>query len=439
MVGAKTLRLYRIILVTLLGLSVSSTAAADCVTLCETSFESCASTEAAGCSLVGAATQKAASKLLSGVAYGGMISGMLSQGSEEACKAKLLPCEQLRDQCLNECGLPGSSAQQQTNVVKSTLRVFSDQPRTLIYINGQRMGATPDDPLSPFITPEMTVGKYWLRLVNQDGTLSWEGSKSVDEGNINAVEAVLRSSDDLALEVATKVDEGGDSSRASTLYQSFLTDYPSSKHRAKVSKRAAELKEKLIEAERVFFAEFEAQEGAEHERELAELYLEKFPNGASLTAVNARKKELDSTLDSARERLKPLHDMAEDIGPYDKSHELGFEIGRFVQNPDNAEVADEAKALGRQYEIWHDPSEYSYDQIWKLERSKMPSLTRGLFIAEGFVCVAGGTAFAIFADEVGAGSRAAAAAFLTVGTGLTTTGFLIRSKQRKRVREKYGL
>jgi len=136
--------------------------------------------------------------------------------------------------------------------------------------------------------------------------------------------------------------------------------------------------------------------------------------------------------------------MASNLGPYDKPYKLGLAIGDFVREPANAEFAQEAKDLGAKHNIWNDPSEHTFDEIWRLEKNVMPSFGRTLLIAEGFVCLAAGLTYAILipnvpADEMGDSAKPLMWTFTGAGAALTTGGFLIRSSQRKKLQEKYAL
>ena len=152
--------------------------ALTCKEKCEQAYASCAAVEAVGCELgsdlAGAAAEKLGEQIpIPGM--GALFGGLAKKGSKEACKKKLAPCEKIKETCLAECGGAatvgegaGAGSAPIGPVRKATFRVFSYRPRTIVYINGERMGATPSDYLEPFITPELRVGKYWVQCPTID-------------------------------------------------------------------------------------------------------------------------------------------------------------------------------------------------------------------------------------------------------------------------------
>jgi hypothetical protein len=172
-------RTLSILIIAVSVTAVGPLAADPCHDRCASSYQSCAAVEAAGCELgsdlIGAAATDLAEQAMPG--FGALFGGFAKQVSKETCQQQLIPCEKIRETCLAECAslvpAPGTAAAPAAPppppAKYATFRVFSDRPRTIIYINGQRMGATPRDTLDAFVTPELRVGKYWVRMVTLDG------------------------------------------------------------------------------------------------------------------------------------------------------------------------------------------------------------------------------------------------------------------------------
>ena len=273
-------------------------AADPCQDRCQASYQSCAAVEAAGCELgsdlVGAAASDLAEQAIPG--FGALFGGFAKQVSKETCQQQLVPCEQIRDTCLAECTshapapAPGSAAAPTAPppppVQYATFRVFSDHPRTIVYINGQRMGATPEDPLEPFVTPELRVGKYWVRMVTADGRWEWEGAKDVEEGNINAVEGRLVNLENRDWYAAQELDRQGAVVAALEAYDGFIKTYPDSELIPIAHERIAELSEQLAAAERELYAKIEGAADPHERLRLCEAYLAGFVRSERLATVS---------------------------------------------------------------------------------------------------------------------------------------------------------
>ncbi|MBW2276851.1 MAG: hypothetical protein JRF63_05120 [Deltaproteobacteria bacterium] len=273
-----------------------SVAADACTDRCETSYQSCAAVEAAGCELgsdlVGAAATDFADQIAPG--FGALFGGFSKQMSKEACLQALMPCEEIRSTCLAECTShqpaqpadPAAAAAPPPPPVKyATFRVFSDHPRTIVYINDQRMGATPEDPLEPFVTPELRVGKYWVRMVTLDGRWEWVGAKDVEEGNINAVEGVLVNLEDRDWYAAVALEEQGASVPALRAFEAFVRTFSDSARIPDARQRIATLRVQIEAAEREMFGRIESESDLQQRLALCEAYITGFEHGYRSTEV----------------------------------------------------------------------------------------------------------------------------------------------------------
>jgi hypothetical protein len=271
-------------------------AADPCTDRCESSYQSCAAVEAAGCELgsdlVGAAASDMADQVMPG--FGALFGGVTKQMSKEACQQALMPCEEIRATCLAECashepaqptGPTAAPAPPPPPVKYATFRVFSDHPRTIVYINGQRMGATPEDPLEPFVTPELRVGKYWVRMVTPDGRWEWEGAKDVEEGNINAVEGVLVNLEDRDWNAAAALEQQGASVAALAAFEAFTRTFSDSARVPEAHERIATLRAQIEAAEREMFDEIQAEDDLHQRLALANAYVAGFQHGYRSTEV----------------------------------------------------------------------------------------------------------------------------------------------------------
>lgn len=292
-------------------------AALTCEEKCEQAYSNCAAVEAAGCELGADLAGAAASKLGEQIPIPGMgalFGGLTKKGTKEACLKKLAPCDKIKETCLSECGgsaeapggaAPGTASAPVGPVRKATFRVFSDRPRTIVYINGERMGATPSDPLEPFITPELRVGKYWVRMVTPDEEWAWEGAKDVEEGNVNAVEGKLENVEDKAWAAALSLDRQGETVRAMESYGKFVDRFPDSERVSTAMERISALRAEVAAAERELFERIENEEDPETRIALCHVYIKGFADGprrskvdeilaASLEEFNNAKREADA-------------------------------------------------------------------------------------------------------------------------------------------------
>ncbi|MCK9461406.1 MAG: hypothetical protein M0R80_17385 [Proteobacteria bacterium] len=269
------------------GLLWSGAAAADaCRDRCDESYQSCAAVEAAGCELGSDLAADAASELADQVVpgFGALFGGFTKQMTKEACEQNLLPCRQILTNCVAECPPePGPAGPAPIvappPVPTATFRVFSDHPRTIVYINGARMGATPDDPLQPFVSPELRVGKYWVRLVTLDGRWEWEGAKDVEEGNLNSVEGTLVNLEEREWAAAQALDRQGNVSGALAAYQGFVARFSDSPRIAEAEARIPPLTAAMEEAERALYAKIEQEPALDARLTLCLAYLGAFEQG----------------------------------------------------------------------------------------------------------------------------------------------------------------
>jgi len=288
-------------------LSTFPASADTCQERCQRSYESCAAVKAAGCKIGGAVAGKAAEQLGSMVPIPGMGSlfgSVASNVSEDQCKKLLAPCEEIRTNCLKECGpemTPGAQGSvegiQQTIVIQQeskpekkvgTLRVFSDHPRTVVYLNEQRMGVTPEDVLQPFISPEMRIGKYWVKLVTSDNIWLWEGEKDLEEGNVNAVEGMLVNQVNLAWNEAQEKDTQNKYAAALLSFERFIEKYPRERKRVRIAKRRIRvLKKALSKREKELLNKIRAANINERKIELCSIFLLEFPDSIHIDEVRS--------------------------------------------------------------------------------------------------------------------------------------------------------
>ncbi len=279
-------------------LSSPNASAMTCPEKCESAYIRCASVKATGCEIGSDLAGMAAEKLGEQIPIPGMgalFGGMAKKGTKEACRKKLEPCEQIKQTCMAECGIystgaDGSAASDGSAPLgpapKATFRVFSDRPRSIVYINGERMGATPADPLEPFITPHLRVGKYWVKLMTPDKEWTWEGAKDVEEGNVNAVEGVLENVEDKTWAMALTLDRQGEAVKALEKYNEFVDSYPDSKRVVTAMERISALRLELAAAEQELFTRIESEDDLETRVALCQVYIKAFNDGPRRARVN---------------------------------------------------------------------------------------------------------------------------------------------------------
>jgi hypothetical protein len=181
------------------------------------------------------------------------------------------------------------------------LRVFSDHPRTIVYINEQRMGATSTDVLQPYVTPEIPVGKYWIKLITPDERWAWEGEKDLEEGEINSIEGKL---EDLVAKErkrieaiwigVEKLEQGNSIPRAIEAYEAFVKEFPEEKKKHRQArKRISKLQRKLKGAARQLFRGVKKAKTPEERLQLAKIYVDDYPDGEDLGNVMKVIAELD--------------------------------------------------------------------------------------------------------------------------------------------------
>ena len=312
--------------------AASHAKAGVCHERCGQAYSSCAAVEAVGCELGADLVGKVASELGNQIPIPGMgalFGGLAKKGTKEACQKKLAPCQKIKDTCLAECGpaeaggataggTTGSTAAPLPSPVsKATFRVFSDRPRTIVYVNGERMGATPQDPLEPFVTPELRVGKYWVRLVTPDEKWEWVGAKDVEEGNINAVEGKLENVEKKAWAAALSLDRQGEALKTIEAYDAFVRNYPDSDHVTVALARISGLREQIEAAERELYSRIEGEGVPETRLALCAVYIERFPEGPNRQRVDEllaqTKRDMETTARDAaalEARQKALADAA---------------------------------------------------------------------------------------------------------------------------------
>ncbi len=303
------------------SIAFSSIATAQtCTERCDSAYRACAAIEAAGCEIGGQLVGEAAEQLGNEVPIPGMgaLFGALARGTMvQNCAQLLGPCKQILTNCLSECASGDESAEDAAAAAPetrySTLRIFADQPRTIVYINEQRMGATPEDVLEPFVSPEMRVGRYWVRLASLDGEWEWRGEKTVKEGNINAVEGNLANRRLGLLGKARDLYDAGETVRAAGAYRELLAAFPNDvdigpEARARLKDLFPAFKAADIE----MFRRIETETILQKRAILCRVYLEEFAGGAFRAKVQAALTEIEKALPRSRRPGEPAEPVDDD-------------------------------------------------------------------------------------------------------------------------------
>ncbi len=313
--------------------------ASSCTEKCDIAYSQCASLKAAGCKagakLAGRAAEKAADK--SGVPGLGLFVGMFTKTlTQEECAKLLKPCEAIKATCYESCqeketkhnqaiqASAQSSKHHQATIPrklppepqKGTLRVFSNQPRTIVYINEERMGATPKDTMDPYISPDIRVGKYWVKLVSQDRRWSWEGAKDIEQGSLNAVEGILVNLPEQDFLQAQEVESKEDIPTAIAAYEMFIATWPKEMTLTKnARKHISNLKRKQKKKERKLFHAITRERDKNKKIELCKTYQASFPNGIFITKVQSTTEKLKQEIldNHSFERIKKEDDPDEKL------------------------------------------------------------------------------------------------------------------------------
>ncbi len=379
-------RTLSILIVVVSVTAVGSLAADPCHDRCASSYQSCAAVEAAGCELgsdlVGAAATDLTEQALPG--FGALFGGFAKQVSKETCQQQLIPCEKIRETCLAECAslapAPGPAAPLTPPAKYATFRVFSDRPRTIVYINGQRMGATPEDSLDAFVTPELRVGKYWVRLVTLDGRWEWEGAKDVEEGNINAVEGQLVNLENRDWHAAQELDRQGAAVAALAAYVAFTQKFADSAQIPTANERISALRQQIDAAERELYGKIEASSDPQERLTLCEAYLAGFQQGYRRDAVVGIADQARAEIAQIEAEQANWGRITAATGPRTRLAEGEQYLASFAAGPHRAEV-EQIVAIARA-------------EIADLEARRRPLLGSGiaaLFVG-GAVVLGGGVA-----------------------------------------------
>ncbi|MCK9461410.1 MAG: hypothetical protein M0R80_17405 [Proteobacteria bacterium] len=311
----------------------SGAAAQSCGERCDAAYASCAALEAAGCEIGGQLAGEAAEQLGNEIPIPGMgaLFGALAHDTTaKQCVALLGPCRQIRTTCLTGCPQGEGQAEAGTApapaIRTSTLRVFSDRPRTIVYINEQRMGATPVDALEPFVSPELPVGRYWVRLLSPDGEWEWRGEKTVEEGNLNAVEGRLCDRRVALLEKAHTLDAAGETVRAAAAYRELLIAFPNDVEiKPEAEERLTALLPEFRAADEEMFRRIEAEQEPRTRATLCRVYLDEFAGGAFRTKVEAALAEAENAFPRPRQPGEPAGPAVDDRAQVEAA--IGEDLG----------------------------------------------------------------------------------------------------------------
>ena len=433
----------------------------QCVSLCDESMNSCAQASAAGCGFAGEAAKRLVGEAASRIpvpGLGALLSGAAGTMTEAQCKELLAPCESIRNTCYAGCGVELSSdgnvvATASRVVERSTLRIFSNVPRSIVYINGQRMGATPDDVLEPFVTPELGVGKYWVRIVSSDSLLEWEGEKDVDAGNVNAVEGTLESAEALTWRRVEQAIAAQDLKASRDQLRDYIADFPDGSHLSEASERLDELNAAADALGVQLLATLEAQTTAAGAMEVIEAFEATLgAEAAQAQAVASRRAELDRETElvglaiskefrmlGVRERLDIL------AGVREQAPELRFyeaEIAALEAELQYANEVDLSGKSGRQLIAFERAHNEGFDRRYR-KREQALLISGGVLFGVG--AVTGLVALPMWLLEqddsyfpkmitffVGSGVA-------TIGLPVVIAGAVLRTKSVHELRQRYGV
>ncbi len=320
----------------------SSATAQTCAQRCDSAYNGCAAIEAAGCEIGGQLVGEAAEQLGNEVPIPGMgaLFGALARGTMvQNCAELLGPCKQILENCLSGCAPGGETAEDAATAAPetrySTLRIFADQPRTIVYINEQRMGATPEDVLEPFVSPQMRVGRYWVRLASLNGEWEWRGEKTVEEGNINAVEGNLVNRRLDLLEKARAFYIAGETVRAASAYRELLGEFPDDAEiEPEARARLKELFPAFKAADIEMFRRIEAETILQKRAVLCRVYLDEFAGGAFRAKVEAALTEIEKALPQTRRPGEPAQPVDDDRAQVEAviGEDLGLQYAAWQQS-----------------------------------------------------------------------------------------------------------
>jgi hypothetical protein len=294
---------------------VASAAPTECVNACDGAMNLCTQTKASGCALAGKATQKLVSEAASRIPIPGaglLVSSGAGALTEQQCAEAVTVCESIRTTCYAECGvvLDGATGAITAAVasappLRATLRVFSSSPRSLVYVNEQRLGATPDDTLEPFVTPQLAVGRYWIRVVSTDGELEWEGEKEVLDGNVNSLEATLGSAEESIWGRAIASMARGDLPAARVSCETYRLRFAMGVHIDEAIELLRAIDRALVTVESELFEQLEAAATAAEFEAANDAYR------ATMGARGAKRRDVDRLLSvyvSEQTAVEPLLD-----------------------------------------------------------------------------------------------------------------------------------
>ena len=165
--------------------------------------------------------------------------------------------------------------------------------------------------------------------------------------------------------------------------------------------------------------------------------------GSTTTAPAAGVVQNTATAISLPPQLSSLSDLANKINATSNRMikgvhrwQLGLEIGKFVRHPANARLAPEAKALGEKHGVWHDPSKYTFEQIWEKEKKIMLLPSKKIF---GGGSLGLGAAILVWGyDEKSIEMVWAGAGAMGYGTLYLFLSSVNTKKMKRQVRQKYG-
>ena len=301
------------------GISLGA-AAQTCAERCGAAYAGCAALEAAGCEIGGQLAGEAVEQLGDEIPIPGMgaLFGSLTRTTTaQKCVQLLGPCQQIRATCLAGCppseGSATVGAAPAPALRYSTLRVFADLPHTIVYINEQRMGATLDDPLQPFVSPELPVGRYWVRLASADGEWEWRGEKTVEEGNLNAIEGTLVNRRLRLLDEARTFDAAGETVRAAGAYRKLLIAFPNDTEiKPEAEARLTALFPAFQIADAEMFRRIQTEAEPQKRAALCRVYLDEFAGGAFRPAVQTALAAAEQTLPRLQQPGTPARPVVDD-------------------------------------------------------------------------------------------------------------------------------
>jgi hypothetical protein len=172
----------------------------------------------------------------------------------------------------------------------------------------------------------MRVGRYWVRLTTPDGEWEWRGEKTVEEGNINAVEGRLANRRVALLEKARALDAAGETVRAAAAYRELLIAFPNDVEiKPEAEARLTTLLPAFQAADEEMFRRIEAEQEPPTRATLCRVYLDEFAGGAHRAEVEAALAQAESASPRPRQPGEPAQPAVDDRAEVEAA--IGKDLG----------------------------------------------------------------------------------------------------------------